>query len=206
MEPDQDQKEPSSCESVSATLATLDEEERPVASKEDREIARWALGERMKRKHPKQPIPRWFDRGDVEMVARCSAALEGDRAAKEQAQREAMAGAFSASKEGPPTARFTWEKLEHFFEHVERGRKELRNEALDAQRRAGEKDKRSRRVWGDAINTAGERARRSPHTRAELAAIRAEFEELAARTAPEFRGYIDSMVAQYRALEAKARE
>jgi hypothetical protein len=61
---------------------------------------------------------------------------------KEQAQREAIAAAFCASKDGPPTARFIWERLEHFLDHVERGRKKFRTEAaLDAQRRQRESEK-----------------------------------------------------------------
>jgi hypothetical protein len=211
MEPrDQNQIEPSSsCESAVATSAAarLDEEEQPTVSKEDREVARWALAERMKRKHPKRAPPRWYDRSDIDMVARCTAAIEGDRAAKEQAQREAIAGAFCASKDGPPTARFIWERLEHFLEHVERGRRKLRNEALDAQRlREREEDERARRLRRNAINTAGEPARRNPPTREELAKTRAEFEEIAAEAAPPFRKVLMGCVEQYRALEAKARE
>jgi len=147
-EPDPDPREPSSsCERARARPpeTALDEEEQPTVSKEDREIARWALGERMKRKHPKRTPPRWFDRHDVEMVARCVAAVDGDRAAKEQAQREAIAGAFCISRDGPPTARFVWEKLEHFFEHVERGHTKLRNEALEAQRRQREREEEADR-------------------------------------------------------------
>lgn len=211
MEPrDQNQMEPSSCcESAPATpaAARLHEEEQPIVSKEDREVARWALAERMKRKHPKSPPPRWFDRSDIEMVARCTAAIEGDRAAKEQTQREAIAGAFCASKDRPPTARFVWEKLEHFLEHVERGRRKVRNEALDMQRlREREEDERARRTWRNGINAAAEHARRNPPTREELAKIRAEFEDLAAQAAPAFRKVLMRMVEQYRALEAKARE
>jgi hypothetical protein len=211
MEPrDQNQIEPSSsCESAVATSAAarLDEEEQPIVSKEDREIARWALAERMKRKHPKRPPPRWYDRGDIDMVARCTATIEGNRTAKEQAQREAIIGAFGTSKDGPPTARFIWEKLEHFLEHVERGRRKLRSEARDAQRlREREADERARRAWPDGINAAAERARRNPPTRQELAKTRAEFEEIAAEAAPAFRNVLTRMVEQYRAREAKARE
>jgi hypothetical protein len=213
MEPrDQNQMEPSSsCASAPATSATarLDEEEQPTVSKEDREVARWALAERMKRKHPKRPPPRWFDRSDIEMVARCTATIEGDRAAKEQSQREAITGAFCASKDGPPTARFIWERLEHFLEHVERGRKKLRTEAaLDALRRQreSEKDEHARRLWRNPMNTAGERARRNPPSREELAKMRAEFEEAAAEAAPPYRKVLMGLVEQYRALEAKASE
>jgi hypothetical protein len=211
MEPrDQNQIKPSSSrESAVATsaAATLNEEEQAMVSKEDRELARWALAERMKRKYPKRPPPRWYDRTDIEMVARCTATIEGDRTAKEQAQREAITGAFCASRDGPPTARFIWEKLEHFVEHVERGRRKLCNEALDAQRlREREEDERARRTWRDGINAAAEHTRRNPPTREELAKTRAEFEEIAAEAAPPFRKVLMGFVEQYRALEAKARE
>jgi hypothetical protein len=211
MEPrDQKQIEPSSsCEGAPAksAAARLDEEEHPTVSKEDRDVARWALAERMKRKHPKRPPPRWYDRGDIEMVARCTATIEGDRSAKEQAQREAIIGAFCASKDGPPTARFIWEKLDHFQEHVERGRRTLRNEARDAQRlREREEDERARQAWRDGINATAEHPRHSPPTRQELAKTRTEFEEIAAEAAPPFRKILMRFVEQYRALEAKARD
>jgi hypothetical protein len=158
---DQNQIEPSSsCEGAPAkpTAARLDEEEQPTVSKEDREVARWALAERMKRKHPKRPPPRWFDRGDIEMVARCTATVDGDRAAKEQAHREAITGAFCASKDGPPTARFIWDRLEHFLEHVERGRKKLRNEAaLDALRHPAEQRIATTRVPRERMSADLER-------------------------------------------------
>ncbi len=122
MEPrDQDQRT-SSCGSSAPATPASPEEEQPRVTTEDREIARAALGERMKRKHPKRPPPRWFDRPDVEFVATCTAAVEGDREAKLQAHRDALDGAFSASKDGPPTSRFVWGTLAHFFEHSERGR------------------------------------------------------------------------------------
>jgi len=211
-EPDHDPRErSSSCESAQARPpeAGLDQEEQPTVSKEDREIARWALGERMKRKHPKRTPPRWFDRNDVEMVARCVAAAGGDRAAKEQAQREAIAGAFCASKDGPPTARFVWEKLEHFLEHVERGHTKLRNDALEAQRRQRERkeeeDDRARSIRQLAVSRAGESAKWSPPTRADLAKTRAEFEQILTRAAPQFRGTLEIMIAHWRDLEEKAR-
>jgi hypothetical protein len=214
MEPrDQDHEPSSSCESAAATPAavTVEEEEQPTVSKEDREIALWALKERMKRKYPKRPPPRWFDRADVEMVARCTAAVDGDRAAKEDANREAIAGAFAASKDGPPTARFIWEKLEHFVEHVERGRKKLNadaRQALETQQRLSEReeDELLRRAWRRGVNAAADHARRSPLTREQIAKVRAEYEEIAARTAPEFRGVLQALIAECRADEAKARE
>jgi hypothetical protein len=120
---DQDQEPSSSCEStVPATRAAPLEEEQPIVTAEDRELARIALAERMKRKHPKRPPPRWFDRADVEMVAACAAAADGDRDAKLQALRDSIVGAFGVSKDGAPTSRFIWAKLEHFLEHVELGR------------------------------------------------------------------------------------
>jgi hypothetical protein len=209
MEPDQNQKEPSFCEDARAAAETpFEQEEQAIVTREDREVARWALRERMKRKHPRQPPPRWFDRSDVDMVARCSAAVEGDRAAKEQALREAIAGAFCASKEGPPTARFIWEKLEHFFEHVERGRRKLRNEVLAEghSRRTREDGASASTILRAGIDAGGESTRRNPPTRAELAKTRAEFEEIAAQATPEFRRFLEPIVAQCREDEAKARD
>ena len=85
--------------------------------------------------------------------------------------------------------------------HLERGHNKLRNEALEAQRRLRGEDARVRPTWNSGINAAAERARR-----AELAKTRAEFEELAAGAAPEAREMLERMAAQYRDLEAKARE
>jgi hypothetical protein len=75
----------------------------------------------MKRKHPTRSAPRWFDAGELATVSACSAALEGDAEAKLTAHRDAIAGAFLASRDGPPTVHFIWSKLDHFFDHVERG-------------------------------------------------------------------------------------
>ncbi len=127
---DLDLNEPSSCETSTRTSPpppTEEENSIPI-SEEDRAVARAALAERMKRKHPTRPAPRWFDGGDLAIVAACSSAIEGDGDAKLQAHREAIVGAFLASKEGPPTVRFIWGKLEHFLDHVERGRRRLRAE------------------------------------------------------------------------------
>jgi hypothetical protein len=127
----QDQ-EPSSCPSVTATPREPEpKEEQPMVTKVDREIARVALAERMKRKHPERPPPRWYDRADVETVARCTVAVEGGREAKLAANRAAVHGAFCVSKEGAPTARFIWAKLEH----VERGSRKAAAEAREAERR-----------------------------------------------------------------------
>jgi hypothetical protein len=123
MEPDQDH-EPSSCEAASATAPQpTPEEEKIELTEDDREVARTALVERMARKHPERPAPRWFEAGEVALVATCASALEGDRATKTTAMSDAIAGAFMASKKGPPTVRFVWEKLDHFLDHVERGRR-----------------------------------------------------------------------------------
>jgi hypothetical protein len=133
---DQDQ-EPSSCEATLASAPSAVAEEQQVeVTREDQEVAREALAERMKRKHPTRPAPRWFDASERAMVAACSAALEGDAAAKLVAQRDAIAGAFVASKDGAPTARFIWQKLDHFFDHVERGRRRRLADERAAQARA----------------------------------------------------------------------
>jgi hypothetical protein len=49
--------------------------------------------------------------------------LRRPRARSPPAQRDAIAGAFLLSKNGAPTVRFIWGKLDHFFDHVERGRR-----------------------------------------------------------------------------------
>ena len=131
---DQDQ-EPSSFGESAAARSREREEEQPSVTKEDRELARIALAERMKRKHPKRPPPRWFDRGDVEFVAACAAAVDGDRATKLQALRDSILGAFGVSKDGAPTSRFIWGKLEHFLEHVESGRRRRVAEERNARSR-----------------------------------------------------------------------
>ncbi len=122
---DQDQIRTSSCETCAATaeLPASTEEQKVDDTKEDEGIARKALAARMERKHPKRPAPRWFDAGELAMVAACAAALEGDGDAKMLAQRDAISGAFLVSKDGPPTVRFIWEKLDHFLDHVGRGRR-----------------------------------------------------------------------------------
>jgi hypothetical protein len=57
------------------------------------------------------------------MVATCSTALEGDSDTRLLAHRDAIVGAFLVSKNGPPTARFIWGKLDHFFDHIDTGRR-----------------------------------------------------------------------------------
>jgi len=159
-----------------------------------------ALAERIKRKHPKRPSPRWFDRADVEMVAECTRAIEGNREAKLCAHREAIDGAFHASKDGPPTARFIWGKLEHFLDHLERGGRRARAEEREARRRT-EADRGA--ASAERVRAAGVDAPARPSSREDLAKTRAEFEELAASTAPPFRGYLEALAARYRDLERK---
>jgi hypothetical protein len=120
---DQDQIRTSSCERPVEELRQPAQEQQVEVTKEDEDIARKALAARMERKHPTRPAPRWFDARELAMVAACAAAVGGDAEAKQLAQRDAIAGAFVASKEGPPTVRFIWEKLDHFLDHVERGRR-----------------------------------------------------------------------------------
>jgi hypothetical protein len=93
----------------------------PTITDDDRALAREILGERMARKFPDRALPRWFDRGEVEQVARCTLLLEGDRDAKIAAHRGALDAAFAASKSGPPTVKFIWGSIEHFLGHVDRG-------------------------------------------------------------------------------------
>lgn len=122
---DLDQIKPSSCEAdLKAPPSThRPEEEQARATRDDEAVARRALAERMTKKHPTHPPPRWFDAEEVAMVAACTAMLEGGPEAKMSAHRDAMANAFVASKEGPPTVRFIWQKPDHFLDHVERGRR-----------------------------------------------------------------------------------
>ena len=201
IEPRDQDLEPSSCESSDREPpAPTVGKEQPRATNEDREIARMALAERIKRKHPKRPPPRWFDRADVEMVAECTRAIEGNREAKLRAHREAIDGAFHASKDGPPTARFIWGKLEHFLDHLERGGRRARAEEREARRRT-EADRGA--ASAERVTAAGVDAPARPSSRADLAKTRAEFEELAASTAPPFRCYLESLAARYRDLERK---
>jgi hypothetical protein len=94
-------------------------------------------------------------------------------------------------------------KLEHFLEHVERGRRKAWAEERDAQRRS-EEDRRAASESRDGVTRAGDACRARPPSREELAKTRAEFEELAANVAPEFRKHLESMAARYRELERKA--
>ena len=70
------------------------------------------------------------------MVSACSAALEGNSDTRLLTHRDAIVGAFLASKNGPPTVRFIWQKLDHFFDHVDRGRRRRLAEERAAQLRA----------------------------------------------------------------------
>jgi hypothetical protein len=199
------QNQSSSC-LISTRTASLepDEKQQPIVSQVDRQIARWALAERMKRKYPKRPPPRWYDQSDVEMVAICTAAVDGDRAAKEQAQREAIVGAFSSSKTGPPTALFIWGKLAHFFEHVECGKRKLATDAREMQRRAqaiGPLRDGQRQGTGSTNDSTSNNVANPD----ELAKTRAEFEQIAAQTPPPYRRTLERIIGQYRELERKAR-
>jgi hypothetical protein len=137
------------------------------------------------------------------MVARCAAAIDGDRDVRLQALRDSIIGAFSASKDGPPTSRFIWGKLEHFVEHVERGRRKAQAEERDVHRRR-DKDRRAFSESRDSMAAAEHAVRARPPTREELAKTRAEFEELAVSVAAPFRKHLESMAARYRELERKA--
>ena len=160
------------------------EEQEVVVTRADREIARITLAARMKRKYPKRPPPRWYDRADVEMVAKCTAAIEGDRETKLQTNRDAIDGAFCASKEGPPTSRFIWARLEHFLEHVERGRRKASTEERVARSRAQDHE----RVHPSPPLRTG------PITPDEVAAFRAEIEEIKATVPRAFREHLDAIL------------
>lgn len=131
---DPDQIKPSSWDAPTMGCSSPEEQQGSGPSEEDREVARLALVERMRRKYPTRPTPAQLDAGEIALVAACSAAIDGDREAKLAAHHEALTGAFAASKDGPPTVRFTWGTLEHFLDHAARGRRELRAEALERQR------------------------------------------------------------------------
>jgi hypothetical protein len=92
------------------------------AAGEDQAVARVALGEHFERRCPGRRAPRVFDDTDVERVARCAAAVEGDEETKLRTLRDAIEGAFRASNRAP-TVRFIWERLEHFLAHAERGQR-----------------------------------------------------------------------------------
>jgi hypothetical protein len=133
---DQDQIRTSSCERPVEEPPRPAEEQQIEVTKEDEEIARKALAARMARKHPTRPTPRWFDARELAMVVACVGAVGGDSEAKRLAQSDAIAGAFIASKDGPPTVRFIWEKIDHFLDHVERGRRRRLAEERNARMRA----------------------------------------------------------------------
>jgi hypothetical protein len=124
--PDRDQIKPSSCRTTAGppSAASAEEQQAFAVAPEDQEIARQGLAERMKRKHPLRPTPGWFDAAEISLVAACATAMGGDAEAKLLAQRDAITGAFFASRNGPPTVRFIWGNLDHFLDHVERGRRE----------------------------------------------------------------------------------
>jgi hypothetical protein len=135
---DQDPIEPSSSWQAPAALTptVVAEEQKLEVTEEDREVARVALVERMARKHPTRAAPRWFDPDEVALVASCASAHGGDRDAKTRGLRDAIGNAFAVSKDGPPTVRFIWGKLDHFLDHVERGRRRRLAEERNARMRA----------------------------------------------------------------------
>jgi hypothetical protein len=90
-------------------------------TEEDRDVARVALAECFRRQHP-DCTPRIFDDADIERVAFCAAAINGDAHGKLQALLDAIAGATRRSKASPPTVRYIWGRIEHFVRHAERGR------------------------------------------------------------------------------------
>jgi hypothetical protein len=167
---DQDQIKPSSCNTaaVGAPNDVKEEQAAPVTD-EDRDLARTALGERMTRKHPTRPAPRYFDAGDVTLVAACASALEGDRGTKTLALRDAIGGAFLASKDGPPTVRFIWGKLEHFLDHVERGRR---------RRLADERHERLRASHNDAARAPSPQSAPAAESAVSHAQMKADLERL----------------------------
>lgn len=105
---------------LDAAPVTLTEEEQ--AASEGGEIAREALAARFARKHPDARAPRYFDAADLAVVVQVARQLDGSRASKSQTMRDAVDGAWAASKGRAPTVRFIFGSFEWFLEHVERGR------------------------------------------------------------------------------------
>jgi hypothetical protein len=103
------------------------------AADETREIAIVVLAEHFRRRHPTMAPVRTFDAEDVDAVARCAGAVTGERDTKLQVLLDAIEGAFAASPQ-PPTVRFVWSRIEHFFVHADRGRRaRLRRERAAAE-------------------------------------------------------------------------
>jgi hypothetical protein len=100
-------------------------EEKTDVTTDDEQAARDALGELAEKKHPRRPRPRVFDADAVAAAAACARSIEGGNAAKLEALRFAMAGAWSVS-DGAPSSRFIFGTLEHFAEHLERGQARAR--------------------------------------------------------------------------------
>jgi hypothetical protein len=99
-------------------------EEREEATpfcEEDREVARTAL-RAMFPPSPGQPTPRPLDEDDVALVAHCAHAVGGNRDTKLDSLRDAIEGARRRSKQ-PPTVRYVFARLHHFFAHAENGRR-----------------------------------------------------------------------------------
>ncbi|HEY3820257.1 MAG TPA: hypothetical protein VGL81_23995 [Polyangiaceae bacterium] len=99
--------------------------ETPSIAEADRAAARVVLAECFQLQHPHFTPPRLLDEADVERVAFCAAAIDGDPPSKLQALRDSLAGAARASRRSngsPPTVRYIWGRLEHFLRHAERGR------------------------------------------------------------------------------------
>ncbi len=121
---------PSSCE-LEPTEAHSPAEEEQVME-DDRELARLALAERMRRKFPDRAPGRWFASDEIDLVAVCAHAVGGTRENKLQALRDGIDGAFATSKRGAPSVAFTWGTLEHFLDHVERGKRRRIRAQLEA--------------------------------------------------------------------------
>jgi len=92
---------------------------------DDRELARMALAERLKRKYPEREVKtrQWFAADELELVARCSHAVGSSREAKQQALLDAIEAAFAKSKRGAPSVSFIWGTVEHFLDHADRGKR-----------------------------------------------------------------------------------
>jgi hypothetical protein len=105
---------------------------QPITN-EDRDVARTALAECFRRQHPDRVPPLVFDPADIEQVAFCAAAIDGDAQSKLEALQDSLAGALRTSKGAPPTVRYIWGRIEHFLRHAERGRRIRRATTSPAQ-------------------------------------------------------------------------
>lgn len=124
----------------SAPTFTRDEEEfLERVGDAEKALANEALAYLARRRQPKRPVPRWFDRPRVELVALRASQVDGADTERLATLKHAVDGAWLVSQDAPSTA-FIFGSQEHFLEHVERGIQKARGDARAALRR-GEADR-----------------------------------------------------------------